>query len=63
MMQFRRSGGRGMNYGYLFFALSFVFVIKLFIYEGLESYYYWIIFALATAWVNSFEEERRKVLV
>jgi hypothetical protein len=52
MIRLGRSGRPGMNLGHLFFAIAVMYVVKLNIFEALESYYYWIAFGLATAWVN-----------
>jgi hypothetical protein len=52
MIHFGGSRRSGMNLGHLFFAIAVMYVVKLNIFEALESYYYWIAFGLATAWVN-----------
>lgn len=52
MIRFTGAERPGMNYGHLFFAIAVMYMVKLNIYEALESYYYWIAFGLATAWAN-----------
>lgn len=46
----------GINLGHLFFACSIAFLLKL-MNEGMETFYYWIIFSLASAWVRNVKRD------
>lgn len=48
------------NYGYLFYACNFMFLVKL-LNEGMEAFYYWIFFAFATAWVRNCKREQAAI--
>jgi len=45
-----------INYGYLFYACGIMFLFKL-LNEGMETFYYWIFFSLASAWVLNCKRE------
>ena len=46
----------GMNLGHFFFACSIAFLLKL-MNEGMETFYYWIIFSLASAWCYNISKQ------
>lgn len=46
-----------LNYGYLFYACNCMFLLKL-LNEGMETFYYWIFFAFATAWIRNCKREQ-----
>lgn len=52
LLDFKRKNFKGLNYGYFFFSCSIMFFFKL-LNEGMETFYYWIIFALAAAWIRN----------
>jgi len=57
MLNFRPLKSYELNYGYLFFAFGIAFLLK-FSNQGQELFYYWIIFAIASAWVRNTKNER-----
>ncbi len=46
----------GINYIYLLYACNIIFLFKL-LNEGMETFFYWIFFALATAWIRNIKRE------
>lgn len=56
MLNFRHYKPSGINYGYFFYACNIMFLFKL-LNEGMETFYYWIFFALAIAWIRNYKRE------
>ena len=46
----------GVNYLYFFYSCNVMFLVKL-LNEGMETFFYWILFALASAWVRNLERD------
>lgn len=57
MLNFKPLKSHELNYGYLFFAFGIAFLFKL-NNQGQELFYYWIVFALASAWIRNCKREQ-----
>jgi hypothetical protein len=57
MLNYKPLAWNNINYVYLFLAVTIAFLFKLFN-QGQELYYYWIIFALASAWIRNIKREK-----
>jgi len=60
MLSFRLLKSYELNYGYLFFAAGIAFLFK-FNNQGQELFYYWIVFALASAWIRNCKREQTAI--
>ena len=58
MINFSRLELHKINYGYIFFACGIMFIFKL-LDEGMEAFYYWIIFSLASALIRNCKREQK----
>jgi O-antigen ligase len=56
MLNIRSYKTFGINYIYLFYACNIMFLFKL-LNEGMETFFYWILFALGSAWVHNLSKE------
>ena len=58
LQKYARSDDPMIKYGYLYYACNIMVLVKLMV-EGPEGFYYWIIFALSSAWARNLNRDQR----